>query len=91
MHGIYLNIYDMLFLFQLREELQGSSNKLQSLEGNVTEAELIISEVRDQSLIIPSRGLEDIQRGHQKFWAMKGGPLKLSSLIKGTMKTTKLI
>ena len=28
--------------------------------------------LRDQSLLLPGRGLEDIKRGHQNFWAVKG-------------------
>ena len=31
---------------------------------------------RDKSLLTLSKGLEDIQRGHKKFRAVKGGPLK---------------
>ena len=36
---------------------------------------------------IRGRGLEDIQRGHKKFRAMKGGPLKTLSVKQGAMKT----
>ena len=40
---------------------------------------------------MPGRGLEDIERGHQNFWAVKGGTLKILNLNRGALKTTKLI
>ena len=39
---------------------------------------------------MPGRGPEDIQRGHQRFWSLKGGPPKLKFKKEGSWKITAI-